>query len=171
MKNIAEIMQALLDGKKITFISANPNEYCYLMGGSLQFSERVLTSSVFDAPEQWKIWKEPKKVWEPQGGEYYLNSTGTIYKGISSEPHHKFKTIEQAEEAAKLMNTYARLIAYINEIAPCHDKTGAGDFLYKAPSGFWYVLHTMTPGLGMLTMPKEVAEELCKKLDSGEVVF
>jgi len=58
MKNHAEIYQALLDGKKLTF---SQKSYVWLEDGTLVNQAGNCPESNFLFPEDWEIYKEPKK--------------------------------------------------------------------------------------------------------------
>lgn len=60
MKNQAEIYQALLDGKKLYNIVIS-DDYIYLPNGVLRDKKgNKLNGDIFNFPQMWEIYKEPK---------------------------------------------------------------------------------------------------------------
>lgn len=174
MKNVAEIMQAILDGKKITSVKWQNDSYLQMVAGDIadQLGNNYALS--FLTPKNWKLWEEPKKKWEPKGGNYYLSYSNTVVKDDNLENHTNivgcgFKTQKQAEVAAKLLSKYVRLLAYINEFAPEHDVQGAGYRILTEQDGkYTYWNHSKyLVDENVLTMPEDVAISLCDKLNSG----
>lgn len=120
--------------------------------------------------------KTPKK-WEPQGGDFFIHANGQIRDAFSKTIYCQFgverPTFDLAKKAQKAMRTHNRLLAYVHEFAP--DYTPAFDgttrnccvFYYN---GKWEVdVWSDFNYAGMVYMPEHVAEELVKKLNSGEV--
>ena len=128
------------------------------------------------------IIKAPEKKvvpWEPEGGSYYVGSTGTFHTGIS-QPSYKEYGVERvtrkvAEKAAKAMRTFNRLLAYRDEFDP--------DFLFDATKYNWFVYFNFDSQkyswsyardamyIGQVYMSKPVAIELVEKLNNKEVVL
>lgn len=121
-----------------------------------------------------------QKQWEPEGGEYLCHHTGFIVDSNEDDFASKvngcvYKTENQAEKAAAAMRTHNRLLAYVAEFAPDWEPVfGGGKEFYV---GYFPELEEYgvdshyVKSLGAVYMPKHVAEELCRKLNSGEVVL
>lgn len=123
-----------------------------------------------------------KEVWEPEGGDWAVSSAGNIYRCPVNPSSKDFgmqrKTEAAAEKAHDEMRVFNRLLAYRDEFAPGYEPDWGNDMLYK-----YFVQYVHTSGeysvnsvsfidrTGAVYMPKDVAEELCRKLNSGEVVL
>ena len=131
------------------------------------------------------VLKDKVEQWEPKGGNWIIDigepnpviDVGNYpIEDMYIEQDHaglSRKTKEQAERAAKKMRAFNRLLAYVDEFDP--------DFKYNKDSCNYYVFYDYTEGkhsvcwsttarqIGVTYMSKEVAEELCRKLNSGEV--
>ena len=125
------------------------------------------------------------KQWQPVGGEWWVDTTGDVSEAPSSEEHRQFgterPTEEQAEKARDEMRVYHRLLAYVHEHAP--------DYVYDKDADNYYIENNLDEDegvgfdyyrtdydcnykrVGLVYMPEDVAEELCRKLNSGEVVL
>ena len=117
--------------------------------------------------------------WEPEGGEFLCHHAGFIVDSNEDDFASKvngcvYKTEKQAEKAAAAMRTHNRLLAYVAEFAPDYDSTNSRDKClirggYPSYYDYWWCPDaTLT---GVVYMPRLVAEELCRKLNSGEVVL
>ena len=121
--------------------------------------------------------------WEPEGGGYFIDPVGDVMgHGGTFEGYRNFgierKTSEAAERAAIEMRKFNRLLAYRDEFAPGYDpdwaNTKAGKYYvyFRSESRSYHFTHeTKSYSLGVAYMPKNVVEELCRKLNSGEVVL
>jgi len=129
---------------------------------------------------------EPPKLkqWEHAGGDFYVDSTGDIRRVPSSSEARKFgserKTLEAAEKASDVMRTHNRLLAYVEEFggnwkADWEDMGQKKWFVYythECNFTDWAISYTGTmQAAGAVYMSKDCAEELIKKLKSGEVVL
>ena len=118
--------------------------------------------------------------WEPKGGKYYIFADGCVCRGDSDTDYrlfgNEYSTREQAEKAAKAMRAHNRLLAYVAEFAPDWEP----DWLDVEQSKYYVsfsckhmcwdpMVARETISAGVVYMPMGVAEELCKKLNSGEV--
>ena len=138
----------------------------------------------------WEYLPDYKEItkWEPQGGEWYVSTFDSILKGYSTINSRLFgaerQTEEEAEYAAQQMRTHNRLLAYVAEF----DKDWKADWTYSASQDKYFVYynygineydineycigcHVTVCLIGIVYMSKECAEELCRKLNSGEVVL
>ena len=133
---------------------------------------------------RWEYLPNYKEIirWKPQSGEWYVETSGKVSMGCSTKRTQFFgverQTEEEAEYAAQQMRTHNRLLAYVAEF----DKGWKADWT-KAGQCKYYVYfnsptkeycmrcHTNAPTIGQVYMSKECAEELCRKLNSGEVVL
>ena len=121
------------------------------------------------------------KQWEPEGGGWYVSSGGTVRYYDSSRDCKMFgterKTRESAERAAIEMRKFNRLLAYRDEFAPGYepdwnDETEKTYVFQARTSGKYQVADNMQcQTLGAVYMPVDVANSLCLKLNSGEVVL
>ena len=121
------------------------------------------------------------KQWEPVGGEWYIDYSGDVGEAPSSEECRKFgmerPTEEQAQKARDEMRVYHRLLAYVHEHAPDYEFKVGGDNCYiEIYAGCGTSEYEFERGgdykkVGLVYMPEDVAEELCRKLNSGEVVL
>lgn len=119
------------------------------------------------------------KQWEPEGGDWSVDADGEVCKSASSTQYKVFgterKTREQAEKAAAAMRTHNRLLAYVAEFAPDYEPgSGCGNYsIYRdLESGkFDFTVNYHVTYVGGVYMPHFVAIELCRKLNSGEVVL
>ena len=133
---------------------------------------------------RWEYLPNYKEVtrWEPQSGEWYVETSGKVSMGWSIKRTQSFgierQTEEEAEYAAQQMRTYNRLLAYVAEF----DKGWKADWT-NADQGKYFVdfnhvtneyyenKRICSRTVGQVYMSKECAEELCRKLNSGEVVL
>ena len=132
----------------------------------------------------WEYLPNYKEVtrWEPQSGEWYVETSGKVSMGWSIKRTQFFgverQTEEEAEYAARQMRIHNRLLAYVAEF----DKDWKADWTNadqdKYFVGFDHVTNeyytnkrTCSRTIGQVYMSKECAEDLCRKLNSGEVVL
>jgi hypothetical protein len=125
--------------------------------------------------------KEEK--WEPKGGKYFIHAGGRVREEISDGLSRKFgverKTREAAEKARDEMRVFNRLLAYRDEFAPGYapdwnDATEKKAYVYwsHASASSWLVgTRGHTQDAGAVYMPFDVAIDLARKLNSGEVVL
>ena len=63
MRNFKELMQALLDGKKVQHKFHSSSEYFYIKNGHLWYSDgHIVYSPSFSNPEDYFEWKDPNLV-------------------------------------------------------------------------------------------------------------
>ena len=133
-------------------------------------------------PVQW----EPKRLDEDQ--KYWcISGTGTL--NYSRENYliaddqrvsfgNYFHTEQEAEEAAKQVRQLLRLRTYVREFAPewkanwSDDEKNKWHVCFDEKCNKWIIsnnhfMHNVT----VVYMPQEVAKELARKLNSGEVVL
>ena len=138
----------------------------------------------------WEYLPDYKEVtrWEPQSGEWYVETSGKVSFGHSIKRTQSFgierQTEEEAEYAARQMRIHNRLLAYVAEF----DKGWKADWTNGASQDKYFVYynygineydineyctgcHVTVCLTGIVYMSKECAEELCRKLNSGEVVL
>lgn len=147
----------------------------------LEAQVQEMQKALDEAQRMLEDMQKPAK-WEPKGGYYYVNDRGAVIFGPTADSHRlagvEYTTEEAATRAAAAMRIHNRLLAYREEFAPgyapdwhnlCEDK----GYVYYAHSNGWWVTATnmCTETVGAVYMPKDVAEELCRKLNSGEVVL
>lgn len=123
------------------------------------------------------------KQWRPQAGGFYVDESGFVAEAVSHLVNSQDfgterKTKEQAEKAAAAMRTHNRLLAYVAEFAPIWNPDWGNKKISKWSIGFNHetgkyqvVFYGFLEEVGIVTMPEPVAIELCRKLNSGEVVL
>lgn len=119
------------------------------------------------------------KQWEPKGGKWYYTTIGT---GSASSVEEyasagvERQTREQAEADYKLSRAYNRLLAYRAEFDADFVPDWGNDnwdkcYLFKQ-RGEWVVGTVKTQShLSVVYFSKRAANDLCDKLNSGEVVL
>lgn len=137
---------------------------------------------------RFKIKKKVEK-WEPNAGiysiemgdDYPVKVTDTDYPNdrlSEIEPMYREagllrKTEEQAERAAKKMRTFNRLLAYVDEFDPYFKFTdhSLNYYISRHHESNIYEYNNISTDeiIGVVYMSQEVAKELCRKLNSGEV--
>ena len=120
--------------------------------------------------------------WKPQSGEWYVETSGRVSLGHSIKKTQSFgverQTEKEAEYAARQMRIHNRLLAYVAEF----DKDWKADWTNADQDKYFvefnhvtneYSAHkrTYSRTVGQVYMSKECAEELCRKLNSDEVVL
>jgi hypothetical protein len=123
---------------------------------------------------------QKKKKWEPERGNYIIEADGDIYESkLNSRYVYKegrtYPTQELAEKAYKMIRPYQRLVAYVLEHAPDWQPDWEDDdqyaycIVYNHNFKQWGITDKLFTEYFTIHMPKNVAEELCEKLNSGEV--
>lgn len=118
--------------------------------------------------------------WEPKGGGFTIDLDGMVEQFSRSSKCAEFgieyATREQAEKSAKAMRAHNRLLAYVAEFAPDWDERWFDIehikcfVYYDNGQQKWYYARAFSDAYACTVyMPREVAVELCKKLNSGEV--
>lgn len=119
--------------------------------------------------------------WEPKGGEYYVSWEGLVRFSDSTGDARifgvEYATREQAEKALMATRAHNRLLNYVAEFAPDYQPDWSDENEEKAylsklhrNGGGWVVfVHAAYQSAGIVYMPASVADELCNKLNSGEV--
>ena len=114
--------------------------------------------------------------WEPEKGGYFVCAEGDVMTARSTSRASEFgterKTRELAKAAAAKMRRFNRLLAYVDEVCGGYEwvKGESNCYIYfddnskPQVSSQKYVFNPST-----VYMPHEVALELCKKMESGEV--
>ena len=131
-------------------------------------------------PEIFEV--EKRKKWEPEGGPCFISGDGSIgmeRKIPDNKPDHykeegrAYPTKELAEKANKMIRPYQRLVAYVLEHVPDwhNSKEDIAYVCYVYDAKEWdFVLCHHIEYIG-IPMPESVAEELCEKLNSSEVML
>ena len=142
-------------------------------------NELKLLESGADAIRQ-QLAAMPKQ-WEPEGGLWLVSSGGHAIEYQEFQGARDFgserKTREAAERAAIEMRKFNRLLAYRDEFAPGYepdwrDNCGKFHIYFDHSNGTFDVdANQEWEAIGTIYMPKSVAIELCRKLNSGEVVL
>ena len=122
------------------------------------------------------------KQWEPEGGLWLVSSGGHAIEYQEFQGARDFgserKTREAAERAAIEMRKFNRLLAYRDEFAPGYEPDWGNSEEVKTyvfqdhQSGkYHFAINALCKTIGAVYMPDGVARELCRKLNSGEVVL
>jgi hypothetical protein len=122
--------------------------------------------------------KEKKIIpWEPKGGDFFFSSGG-ILVGFSDEKCQTYgierTSKEQAQKARNKVRQFQRLLAYHDEYCPDYEfiENGTnGIVFYDIEIKIWKVDFYTTWAFISVYFPKNIAEDLVKKLNSGEVVL
>lgn len=120
--------------------------------------------------------------WEPKGGDWFVDlsgeaSTTSIMARELSAFGVSYATREQAEKAAEAMRAHNRLLAYVAEFVTCGWEA---DWLDAEQSKYYVsfsckhmcwdsMVARETMSVGLVYMPRYAAENLCEKLNLGEV--
>lgn len=126
--------------------------------------------------------KNKVKQWEPQGGDWYINSLGRVKQGASMANSQLLgverPTQELAERAAREMRIHNRLLAYRDEFCPEYEPDWANHTHSKfrlqyghAQKKFFVDENTYLEVFGAVYFPQAIAVQLVEKLNSGEVVL
>lgn len=117
------------------------------------------------------------KPWEPEGGGWCVFVDGKALDGDSDTKVRLFgmerKTKEAAEQASIAMYRFNRLLAYRDEFAPGYifQRGGMNCYVY-ANDREWFVESTCVKlAPAQVYFPIGVADELCRKLNSGAVIL
>lgn len=119
--------------------------------------------------------------WEPIGGSYFVSGRGKVVRIPSDDERRMFgterPTEDQAIQARENTRVFNRLLAYRDEFDPNFVEVWNGR---TANYFVCYNIHTseyeidgnsIYKGVGVVYMSQEVATELARKLNSGEVVL
>ena len=133
---------------------------------------------------RWEYLPNYKEVvrWKPQSGEWYVEASGKVSMGWSTKRTQFFgverQTEKEAEYAARQMRIHSRLLAYVAEFDKDWkaDWTNADQDKYfvdfnDVTNEYYTNKRTYSRTIGQVYMSKECAEELCRKLNSDEVVL
>lgn len=125
--------------------------------------------------------KNSVQQWEPVGGDWFIGSYGQVSQGETDDEFREFgterPTKKQAEKALDEMRVFNRSLAYRDEFDPEFEfKSGEWNYYIdmdvEADSEKYTVDCDRTfKRVGLVYMSEQVAEELCRKLNSGEVVL
>ena len=144
--------------------------------------EYQLTPTKAPNPVQW----EPKRLDENEKF-WSISGTGTVFSSYNINPStdyertsfgNYFYTEQEAEEAAKQVRQLLRLRAYVREFVP-YWKADWGDsneqkwYIYfdEKYKEWSYGNNQFMRSVTVVYMPENVAIELARKLNSGEVVL
>lgn len=161
-----QALAAMREGKKIRRTCWNTNGY---------WTNHSLCEEAILA-EDWEIYEEPK--WEPEGGPWAVNSTGTVERWDSNGRRFfgcERKTKEAAEKARDKMRVFNRLLAYVDEHAPDYEPDWGDNsqwrVVYHHEHKLWVAEATINLQGADVYMPHEVARKLAEDLNSGRVVL
>lgn len=143
--------------------------------------EKLLNSEsgeIYYGDSEVTIRKKVEK-WEPKGGGYIVDGSGKVCDTIIGEGKlfggfgSLRETREQAERAAKEMRKFNRLLAYRDEFDPEYRFTkGISNYYigFNFDDDSYYTSVNIDDYIPTTVyMSEKVAEELCRKLNSGEV--
>lgn len=119
--------------------------------------------------------------WEPQGGEWFVHSNGTVHYCESHDTTRiagvEYPAKELAEYVADQMRQHNRLLAYVLEHAPDWRAVWDGEqqnwfVYYDEEYNKWDCAYGLsTRGVERIYMPEHVAKQLVDDLNSGRVVL
>lgn len=142
---------------------------------------RALSAELFEKLESGEAVTLERAVekWEPEGGEFYIWGAGRV--GKTSEPGDRFrlhgserKTGEQAERLANDQRIFNRLHAYREEFAPGYVVPPLGEMAWYpilGENGQYRPVGHVARSPTAIYMPYDICLDLCRKLNSGEVVL
>lgn len=142
----------------------------------LKERKRLYLNWVYKIDDQIAELEKPKP-WEPKGGGWSVFVDGKVYRDESDLTETLFGTVrptkKQAEQTAVAMRRFNRLLAYRDEFAPGYifQRGGMNCYVY-ANDRAWFVDSTsvkLSPA--EVYFPEKVADELCRKLNSGAVLL
>jgi hypothetical protein len=120
---------------------------------------------------------ENHKPWEPKGGDWCVFVDGKVLDGDSESLVRLFgaerPTKGQAEQAAVAMRRFNRLLAYRDEFAPGYifQRGGMNYYVYANDRDWFVESVSVKLAPAQVYFPMDVADELCRKLNSGEVIL
>lgn len=121
---------------------------------------------------------EKPKQWEPKGGKWFIGSSGNVYQNKTLINTQLFgmerPTKEAAEKAAIAMRRFNRLLAYRDEFAPGYvfQYGGVNCYVFARDQAWGVGSHTKNQSPAEVYFPEgDVANELCRKLNSGAVIL
>ncbi len=142
----------------------------------LKARRNVYLSWVAKIDEQIAELEKPKP-WEPKGGAWCVFVDGKVLDGDSEHLVSLFgverPTKEQAEQAAVAMRRFNRLLAYRDEFAPGYvfQYGGVNCYVFARDQAWGVGSHTKNQSPAEVYFPEKVANELCRKLNSGAVIL
>ena len=118
------------------------------------------------------------KSWEPKGGEFAILSDGSVIHSKSGNGQRLFGSEREsrklAERASKEMRFHNLLLAYRDEHCQEYEPDWSEDsrkwaVQYDHRNNRWELFYNnhLQPA-GCVYFPKDVAEELCRKLNNNE---
>jgi len=129
----------------------------------------------------WTQVDEPIKQWEPQDGEWYINSDGFEHNCPTDQESRLFnigyKTREQAKWASKQIRSFNRLLSYVSEFdegwgADWNNSNQAKCYiLYNHTQKSWISVETNVRQSVQVYMSEQCAKKLVAQLNSGAVVL
>jgi hypothetical protein len=168
-----EALTAMREGKKVRLPRWRKGCYVCIERNTFIDEDGIDFGGMLDniLDNDWEIYEEQE--WEPKGGYWCIGGDGTIFPSTRSPAWSQFgserSSKEQAEAARDKMRTFNRLLAYVDEHSDPAEECNAKIF----HNGIW-VWTTVPLGHQLpdtILMPKRVAEQLCKDLNSGRVVL
>jgi ribosomal protein L24E len=142
--------------------------------------KEITIDGVVYVPKEEIKYAESTKKWEPKEGLFYVSSDGNVYYETSNNKQRMFGTEfanrEIAEKAAKEMRRFNRLIAYKMEFCPGYEPDWNNEselkygVFYKHDIEKWALYNEEYGGVAVY-FPREVAEELVRRLNSGIVTL
>lgn len=137
---------------------------------------KIANGNIIDEIKEYLAETEQKKPWEPKKGEWFIGSSGEVYQTTTMHCTKLFgmerQTKEAAEKAAVKMRRFNRLLAYHDEFAPGYEfQHGARNFYMYLIDNLWQVGVTTTFSPTNVYFPPWVANDLCNKLNTDEVIL
>jgi len=148
----------------------------------MQNKLQKLLAEVNTLKQQIESIPDEKVVWEPKGGLFYIHHRGYVEEMASEDKCRNFgaeyQTKELAEQALVAMRIHNRLLAYKAELYPDYEPDWNDSNVVKycvyfntCSENYGFSSNATCQMLGSVYFPREVAETLVNKLNSGEVVL
>jgi hypothetical protein len=138
---------------------------------------KIANGNIIDEIKEYLAQTEQKPApWEPKKGEWFVSSRGDVYRTTTRHCTKLFGTERQTKEAGEKasvsMRRFNRLLAYHDEFAPGFEfQHGVRNCYMYLIDNLWQVGVTTTFSPTNVYFPPWVANNLCNKLNSGEVVL
>ena len=148
----------------------------------MQNQLQKLLAEVNTLKQQIESMPDEKVVWEPKGGNWYVTNSGEVEQEYTTDDCRLFgieyQTKELAEQALVAMRIHNRLLAYRAEFCPDYEPDWNDSNAVKycvyfntCSEKYGFSSNATYQMLGSVYFPREVAETLVNKLNSGEVVL
>jgi hypothetical protein len=102
----------------------------------------------------------------------FWSAAGTHAKAAKDDMAKEERVKEQRRARRKLLvDKQAKLIDWVCSMAPDHDFTGVGQIIFLNDKGNYCQTSSGFGDVNQVTFPREIAIDVCKKLNLGELSF